>query len=451
MQISVETTQGLERRLRFQIPNERIAKEVSSRLTNMKSKVRLDGFRPGKVPYKVVEKRYGAEVRDEVVTELIRSSYVEAVEQEGLRPAGAPNIEPLHTEEGEDLEYTATFDVLPDLELKGLDDLVVERPVVEIADSDIDKVIGQLRQQKADYAEVERPSAEGDRVIIDFKGEVDGAGFEGDKGTDLGVRLGSGQMPAEFEQALMGLRAGEEKNIEYTLPTRAPDERVAGKTAIFHVTVKQVQEPQLPAFDDELAQRMGIAEGGLERLREQVRESVTYERDRAIRTRLKQQVLDKLLASNDALELPQSLVDAELKVLREQALSQMQELGHDEQESDLSDEALDQGARRRVTLYLLINEIVRNNNIKLDQKRLQDALHELAAGHERPQELLQQYTENRQMMERLELAVIEDQAVDWVLERAETTDREMSFDALMNAKSESEDDSSAGKGNEVNA
>lgn len=453
MQVSVETLQGLERRLRFQVSNERVDSEVKTRLTSLKSQMRLDGFRPGKVPFKVVEKRYGAEVRDEVVTELLRATYVEAMEQEGLRPAGAPDIQPLPTEKGEDLEYTATVEVLPEIEVNGLDELELERPAVEIADTDLDKVIEQLRRQKVDYAEVERASAEDDRVIIDFTGQVDGGGFRGDTGKDVGVRIGSGQMPQEFEQAMKELRAGDVKAVEYTFPERFPDQRVAGKTAIFHVTVKRVEEPRLPALDDELAKLLGIEEGGLEQVRKQVRESLEYERDRAVRTRLKQQVLDKLLASNDALELPQSLVDAELKVLRERALRRMQQLGNDEQEPEVPDSVFEQGARRRVTLHLLINEIVRNNKLRLDEKRLQEALHELASNHDRPQELLQYYMEHRQMMESLELAVIEDQTVDWILERAKILDQAMSFDALMGIKGESEDQGgeSEGEGNEVNA
>lgn len=453
MQVSVETLQGLERRLRFQVSNERVDSEVKTRLTSLKSQVRLDGFRPGKVPFKVVEKRYGAEVRDEVVTELLRATYVEAMEQEGLRPAGAPDIQPLPTEKGEDLEYTATVEVLPEIEVNGLDELELERPAVEIADTDLDKVIEQLRRQKVDYVEVDRASAEDDRIIIDFTGQVDGGGFRGDTGKDVGVRIGSGQMPQEFEQAMKELRAGDVKAVEYTFPERFPDQRVAGKTAIFHVTVKRVEEPRLPALDDELAKLLGIEEGGLEQVRKQVRESLEYERDRAVRTRLKQQVLDKLLASNDALELPQSLVDAELKVLRERALRRMQQSGNDEQEPEVPDSVFEQGARRRVTLHLLINEIVRNNKLRLDEKRLQEALHELASNHDRPQELLQYYMEHRQMMESLELAVIEDQTVDWILERAKILDQAMSFDALMGIKGESEDQGgeSEGEGNEVNA
>lgn len=453
MQVSVETTQGLERRLKFQVPNERIDKEVKSRLTSLKSKVRLDGFRPGKVPYKVVEKRYGAEVREEVVTELLRAAYVEALEQKELRPAGAPDIQPLATEQGEDLEYTATFEVLPEIEVAGLDELEVERPAVEVTDADLDKVIEQLRRQKVDYTKVERRSAEGDRVIIDFWGEIDNGGFKGDRGKDVAVRIGSGQMPAEFEQALKGLQAGDVKDIEYSFPESVPDRQLAGKTATFHVTVTHVEEPQLPALDDEFAKRLGIEEGGLEQVRAQVRESLEMERDRAVHTRLKQQVLDKLLASNEALELPQSLVDAELKVLRERALHRMQQLGHEEQAADISESDLEQGARRRVTLYLLIKEIVRNNDLRLDEKRLQEALHELASNHERPQEVLQYYMEHRQAMEKVELAVIEDQTVDWILERAKINDQAMSFDELMGIQGEpaGQGGESEGEGNEVNA
>lgn len=436
MEVSVETTHGLERRLRFQVSNDRINKEVKSRLDSLKSQVRLDGFRPGKVPYKVVEKRYGAEVRDEVVSELLRAAYVDAMEQKGLRPAGAPDIQPLPTQEGEDLEYTATVEVLPEVEIKGLDDLEVERPEVEITDADLDKVIEQLRRQKVDYVEVDRPSAEDDRLIIDFTGKIDGAGFKGDTGQDFGVRIGSGQMPKEFEKALIGLGSGQEKDFDYTFPEDIPDARITGKTALFHVTVKRVEEPRLPELDDSFAQLLGIEEGGLDRVREQVRESLEHERDRAARARLKQRVLDQLLAKNDDLELPQSLVAGEQKVIEERAMRRMQQLGRGEQELDIPETLIEQRARQRVTLHLLINEIVRNNGIKLDQERLQEALRELASGHERPQELLQYYMEHRQVMESLELAVIEDQVVDWILERVKVSHQPMSFDELMGASEE---------------
>ncbi len=436
MQVSVETTEGLGRRMKVQVPSERVDSEVDSRLRDLRGRVRLDGFRPGKVPMKVVQKRYGAQVRGEVLNEVVQSTYTEALDQEGLRPAGAPEIEPVQTEAGKDLEYQAEFEVLPGFEVKGIEEIAIERPAVDITDADVDSVLERLRKQQASYSTVERAAAEGDRVTIDFHGTVDGEEFEGNAGEDVPTEIGSGQMPAEFEQELVGVSAGDEKTIEYTFPERFPDAKVAGKAARFEVKVKQVEEPELPALDDEFAKGLGL-ENGLDELRERVSENLQRERDQAVRAQVKQQAMDGLLERNE-IELPRVLIDREIDQLREQAKQRMQQYGAEGEEPDLPASQFEDEARRRVSLGLLVNEIVRANEIELDRERLQQQLQEIAMSYGQPEQVIQAYTQNQQLMENLQVQVMEEQVVDWLAERAQVTDKPMSLDTLMGRASDDE-------------
>ncbi len=430
MQVSVETTQGLQRRMTVQIPSERVDKEVESRLRNLSGRIRLDGFRPGKVPFKVVQQRFGAQVRNEVLGEVLQQSYSEAVSQQQLRPAGVPQIEPTQLEPGKDIEFVATFEVLPDFEVQGVDGMEVVRLNAEITDADIDQVIENLRKQRTTYHAVERAAASGDQVVVDFVGTVDGSAFAGNEGKDVPVVIGSGQMPPEFEQALEALKAGDTKDIEYTFPEHFPDKEVAGKTAVFKTTVKEVREPQLPEVNDAFAEQVGIREGGVAALRERIAESLKSERDQAVRARVKQQVMNKLAESNP-IELPKVLVDGEIEFLRNQAKQRLQGAGANA-ELDLPASLFEDEARRRVVLGLVINEIIRKHSIKLDQARVRKALEDIAAGYDQPQEVIRYYTQNRKLMEGLEVAALEDQVVDWLLERAKIEEKTISFQELMN-------------------
>lgn len=429
MQVSVETTQGLQRRMTVQVPAERIDKEVESRLRSLGSRVRLDGFRPGKVPFKVLQARYGEQVRSEVLGEVLEATYGEAVTQEKLRPAGVPQIEPTQMEAGKDLTYVATFEVLPEVEVQGIESMQLERPVADVTDADIDEVINGLRKQQAEYETVERTAQDGDEVLVDFVGKVDGEAFDGNEGEDVSVVIGSGQMPPEFEEALKGVKAGDTKDITYTFPAHFPDKKVAEKAAVFNVTVKAVREPKLPEVDDAFAEKVGIKEGGATALREKIRENLERQRDQAVRSRLKQQVMDKLVEANQ-IELPQVLVDGEIEHLRNQAKARMQQFGI-EGEPDQPSSEFEDDARRRVTLGLVINEIIRKNEIKLDQTRVRQMLEEIASGYEQPQQVMRYYAQNRKMMEGLEVAALEDQVVDWVVERAQVKDKKTNFKTLM--------------------
>jgi trigger factor len=429
MQVSVETTQGLQRRMTVQVPAERIDKEVDSRLRSLGGRVRLDGFRPGKVPFKVLQKRYGDQVRSEVLGEVLQATYSEAVSNENLRPAGVPQIEPKQMDAGQDLEYVATFEVLPEFEVQGAEGVALRQPTAEVGDADIDEVLENLRKQQTAYKEVKRAAKPGDQVLVDFTGEIDGEPFAGNEGKDIAVTIGSGQMPPEFEEALKGVKTGDTKDIEYTFPPQFPDKDVAEKTAVFHTTVKSVQAPELPDVDDEFAAKIGIKEGGAAALRDRIKENLERQRDQAVRAQLKRQVMDRLVEANP-IELPQALVDGEIEQLRNQAKARMQQSGV-EGEPDLPNAAFEDEARRRVTLGLLINEIVRRNDIKLDQARLRQMLEEIASGYDQPQEVLRYYAQNRKLMEGIEVAALEDQVVDWVVERAKLEHKQTTFKALM--------------------
>ena len=428
MQVSVESGEGLKRKLKVQIPSERVDEQVDKKLREMRGQVRLQGFRPGKVPMKVVQKRYGPQVRGEVLDEVVRSTYAEALEQESLRPAGTPDIQPLTVEPGRDLEYEASFEVIPEVEVQGIESIELTRPAVDIEAADVDRILERLRKQHAEYTEVDRAAEEGDRATIDFHGQVEGEDFSGNSGEDVPVPLGEGQMPGPFEEELVGMKAGEQKTVRYTFPEGFPDADIAGREAEFSVTMKKVEAPELPEADDAFAEKLGI-EGGVEALRGRITESLEREREQAVRARVKNQVMDALVEKND-MTLPQTLVDSEIDQLRQQTQERMRQAGAEGEEPDLPADQFEEEARRRVKLGLLVNEIVRANDIQLEPERMQAALQRVASGYEQPEQVMQYYLQNQEMMQSLQLQVMEDQVVDWVMEQAQVTEKPMSLDAL---------------------
>lgn len=438
MQVSVETTQGLQRRMTVQVPAERVDKEVETRLRSLGSRAKIDGFRPGKVPFKVLRQRFGEQVRGEVLGDVVQETYTEALTQESLRPAGAPQIEPTQSDAGKDVEYVATFEVMPTVDVQGADGMSLEKPVAEVTDADIDNIIENLRKQQAEFKPVERAAEQGDQVLVDFIGKIDGEDFAGNEGEDVPVVIGSGRMPPEFENALEGVAVGEKVDIEYTFPGHFPDKGVAEKTAIFQTTVKAVQAPELPDVDDAFAAQAGVAEGGVAALRERIKESLERQRDQAVRAQLKKQVMDKLLAANEV-ELPQVMVDGEIEHLRSQAQARLQQAGI-EGEMDLPASSFEEEARRRVALGLMINEIISKNSLKLDQAKVQQMLREIASGYDEPQQILRFYAQNRNLMEGIEVAVLEEQVVDWVVGQAKVEEKATTFQDLMNAGTTEEEE-----------
>ena len=427
MQVSVESTGTLERRMEVQVPAVEIDKAVDERLQRLSRTVRLKGFRPGKVPVKVVRQQFGQQVRQEVLNDVVQSSFAEAVDQEKLTPAGGPRIEPINVGDG-DLKYRAVFEIVPQIELKGLETLPVERPVADVSEADIDAMIQNLREQKPTFTSVEREARDTDRVTIDFNGTIDGQPFEGGSGENIPIVLGAGRMLADFEAGLVGAKGGEQRTIKLTFPQNYGAQALAGKNAEFAVAVKSIEERHLPELDEEFCKLYGVEQGGIEQLRREVEENMRRELADAIRARLKKQVLDGLAAAN-AIELPKSMVDAQVRDMQIDAARRM---GARDTSQIPPPDAFQEAARRRVQLSLLVSEVIKNANIQVNQAQVQQRFQELAQQYPDALQAVEQYRTNPQMRRQMEAAVLEDQVVDWLLERARVTDKESSFKELMN-------------------
>ncbi len=426
MQVSVEAIGTLERRMEVQVPAERIEKAVDERLQKLSRTVRLKGFRPGKVPVKVVRQQFGEQVRQEVLGDVVQKSFAEAVVQENLTPAGGPKIEPLNLGQG-DLKYRAIFEIVPKIELKGVEGMELSRSVAEVTEEDIDTMIETLREQRAEYVAVDREARDTDRVTVDFVGTIDGLAFDGGKGEDVAIVLGQGRMLADFEAALVGTRAGEQKTIELTFPSNYPA-GTAGKKAQFAITVKSIEERRLPELDEEFCKSFGVEEGGIERLRQEVKENMERELADAVRARLKKQVMDGLLAANP-IDLPKTMVDAQVRELQIEAARRM---GARDASQIPPAENFQDPARRRVALTLLVGEVIRIADIHVDQSLVQSRFEDLAAQFPDPAQAMQTYRTNPQLHRQMEASVLEEQVVDWVLERARISDASSSFKELMN-------------------
>lgn len=413
--------------MEVQVPAERVEKAVDERLQRMSRTVRLKGFRPGKVPVKVVRQQFGQQVRQEVLGDVMQSTFNEAVVQEKLTPAGGPRIEPINLEQGADLKYRAIFEVLPQIEIKGVESLKVERPAATVSSADVDAMIQNLREQRPSYSEVQREAQDTDRVTIDFEGTIDGTPFEGGKAENFPVDLGAGRMLADFEAGLRGARAGDKKDIELTFPASYAA-NLAGKQAKFAVTVHKVEERQLPELNDDFAKIYGVEEGGMERLRAEVQENMERELNEAIKARVKKQILDGLLEANP-IELPKSMVDAQVRELQLDAARRM---GARDASQIPPPDGFQDPARRRVALSLLIGEIIRNANIQVDQAQVQARFEELAAQYPDQGQALQQYRSNPQFRRQMEAAVLEDQVIDWLTQRAQVAEKPSTFKEIMN-------------------
>lgn len=429
MQVSVERQEGLERTLKVEIPSDRIEGAVEERLGRLQKQVRLDGFRPGKVPMRVVRSRYGGQVRQEVVGELIQSTLQEAVTQVEMQPAGSPRIDSAdeQPEEG-GMAYTATFEVYPEIELGPVDDLEVERPVADVTEADVDRMLETLQAQRRQFETVDRAAGKGDQVVIDFVGRIDGEPFDNGSGEDTPVELGAGQMIDGFEEQLEGIRADETREVEVTFPEQYQAESLAGRTAVFEVTAKAVQEGRTPEIDEDFARSFGVESGSVEELREGLRQNMARELSQALRTRVKQQVMDALVERNP-IEVPESLVRDEIGRLREQM---QQRLGGQMSADQLGDELFEDEARRRVRLGLILSELIRRHGIQAEPERVREQVRELASAYDDPQQVEQYYYQNEQMLQGVQAMVVEDQVVDWVLDNARVTEREASFDEIMN-------------------
>ena len=429
MQVSVEDLGGLERRVTIQVPADQVDKEVQTRLLSLSRSVKLDGFRPGKVPLKVVKRMYGSQVRQEVLGEVLQSSFQDALTQEQLRPAGGPHIEPKRIEEGADLEYCATFEVVPEFELAGIDGIRVERPVAEVTESDIDAMIETLRKQRTEWQDVDRAAGDGDRITIDFHGTCGGVEFAGNSGNGLPVVLGSGSMLGDFEKNLLGLQTNTSTSFDVDFPGDYPSSEVAGKTVHFEVTVKGVAEPVVPEVDDEFAAGFGVQGEGVPGLRAALRENMERELGEGIRAAVRRQVLQGLREANDIL-LPQALVDGEIEHLAEQSKFPAGDKSNAEN-AQAKKAVFEQEARRRVALGLIISRLVAANNLQVDEARLRAHIESIASTYDDSDEVVRWYYQNSKLMESARAVVLEEQVVDWLLERAEVSEKPSTFDGVL--------------------
>ncbi|ART79509.1 trigger factor [Oceanisphaera avium] len=430
MQVSLETTQGLERRLTITVPAEKVDGEVNGRLRQLAKTRRIDGFRPGKAPLSVIQKMFGASVESEVAGDLMQRNFFEAVISEKLNPAGMPTMEPAPLKAGEDFTFTATFEVYPEVEVQGLDAISIEKPQAQVQDADLDKMIVTLQKQHADWAEVERAAANDDRVTMNFVGSVDGAEFEGGAAQDFVLVLGSGRMIPGFEEGLLGKKAGDEFTLEVNFPEDYHAENLKGKPAQFAVTVIKVEAQELPELNEEFVKRFGIADGSLDGLKAEVRKNMERELSQALKASVKEQVIDGLIEQNQV-DVPQSLVDNEIETLRKQALQRFG--GMDQKDApQLPAELFQDQAQRRVRVGLLLGEVIKKNDIKADDAKVQEIIAGLASAYEDPAEVIAYYNENQEMLENVRNLAIEDQAIELILSQANVTDKQVSFDELMN-------------------
>lgn len=433
MQVSVETAQGLKRRITIAVPAEEIENQVKSRLKSLAPTVKLPGFRPGKVPFHIVEKKFGGQVRSEVVDRVISASFYEAVAKENLRPAGAPRIESQNEGAGKGLEFTASFEVYPEIQIAPVEQLTVQRPVAEVTDADLDQMLEKLRKQRVNWTVVERPAQTDDRVIVNYEATIDGKDFPGNKGQDLQIVLGSKSMIPGFEDALVGATAGQTVDTDLHFPENYHVKDIAGKKAHFKVAVNRVEAPEQPPLDDEFAASFGVKEGGVEALRKEVRGNMLRELDRVKKEKIKQQVMDALVDKNPV-DVPEALVDQESERLAQQMQAQMAYYSKGQKEQQIPRHVFAEQARRRVALGLVLSEIVNRNGLKALPERVRQAVENIASAYEHPAEVVKWYFGDRSRLAEVESMVLEDQIVEWVLERAQVTDNMTSFDALMNSE-----------------
>ena len=424
MQVSVESTSALERRMTIGVPAERIETEVNKRLQQTARRAKIPGFRPGKVQMSVIRQRYEDAARQEALGDVIQATFYEAVVEQKLNPAGAPAVEPKVFEKGKDLEYVAIFEVFPEFQVSGLEGIEVERLQADVADSDIDSMLEILRKQNTRFEKVEREAQNGDQLNIDFVGKIDGEVFAGGSAKGTSLVLGSGRMIPGFEEALVGVKAGEERVITPTFPEDYQNLDLAGKTAEFAVTVNSVSEPKLPEMNDEFFSLFGIKEGGLEGFRAEVRKNMERELRQAIKAKVKSQVMDGLLAANP-IEVPKALLSNEVDRLRVQAV---QQFGGNIKPDQLPAELFEEQAKRRVVLGLIVAEMVKQFEIKPDEARVRELIQEMASAYQEPEQVVAWYYKNEQQMNEVRSVVLEEQVVDTVLQKAKVTDKAVSYE-----------------------
>ena len=431
MQVSVETTQGLERKLTISVPAESVDVEVKNRLRHISKTQRINGFRPGKVPASVIQKRYGQSVRQEVAGELMQRNFVDAIVAEKMNPAGRPSFIAKSNEDGKALEFEATFEVYPDIALTGLDSIKVERPNVEVTDADLDEMFTTLQNQHKTWKENKRKTKSGDKLTLDFTGRVDGEVFEGGEAKDFELELGAGRMIPGFEKEITGMKVGEEKTINVTFPEDYHAENLKGKEAEFDIVIHKTEGPVLPKVDEDFAKLFGVEEGGVEALRTEVSTNMTRELTQAVKAKVKDQVIEGLLEANDV-EIPKALIAQEIDVLRKQAMQRFAGQMDPNNMPELPADMFEEQAKRRVKVGLLLGEVIKVNELKVDENKVNELIASAASAYEDPKEVIEYYATNKELNQQMQNVALEEQAVELLLESAKVKSKKASFKDIMN-------------------
>lgn len=429
MQVSVETTQGLGRRMTITIAADLIEQAVRSELVSMVRKVRVDGFRKGKVPPGIVAQRYDASVRQDVLSNLMQRNFVDAIVENKLNPAGMPDYVPGEYQKGSSFIYSVEFEIYPEIELQGLENIEVEKPVVEVSETDIDLMVEMLRKQQATWKLTDQAVSAEDRVTLDFTGYIDGEAFEGSKANDFVLAMGQGRMILGFEEGIIGNKADTAFSIDVKFPEDYHAETLKGKSAKFDVILKKVEERELPELTEEFIKRFSASDSSLEGLRAEVRKNMERELKSAVRNRIKSQVIDGLVKTN-SIDVPEALISEEIDVLRRQAAQRFG--GNNKQASELPRELFEEQARRRVVVGLLLGEVINTNELQADPDRVKVLIEEMAAAYEKPQEVIDFYRKDNELMKNMNNIALEEQAVEILLAKAKVTEKTMVFSELIN-------------------
>jgi len=427
MQVSVEATTGLERQMTVVVPAERVDSDVDKRVQQTARTVRIDGFRPGKVPTKVVKKRYGKGIRQEVIGEVVQQSFYEAVQQEKLTPAGGPNVEFKNDKEGEDFSYTATFEIYPEIALADFSGVEIEKNSAEVKDADLDQMIETLQKQQAAFEDADKAAEDGDQLNIDFEGFIDGEAFDGGTATGMDLVLGSGTMIPGFEAGLEGAKAGDEKELNVAFPEEYHAENLKGKDALFKVKVNKVSVQVLPELNEEFFSKFGIEEDNVDSFKAEVRKNMERELTQALKSKLKESVFGQLVQVNE-IEVPAALIDGEIDQLRKQAIQQFGGPDANIDPNMLPKEMFEAQAEKRVKVGLLVAEVVKSNELKVDEDRVRTTVEDLASTYQEPQQVIDWYYNNQEMLGQIQNMVLEDQVLDLLLDSAKVTEVEVSYE-----------------------
>ena len=435
MQQAVQNTPSpLERSVTVSVPIAKIESEIATRLKKLARTVKMQGFRPGHVPLKMVERHYGPQVRQEVLSDSVQQSFADAVKDQNYRVAGYPRFQPVQApaEGAEKIEYTATFEVYPEVVVEDVSSQAVQRPVTPVADANVEATLTTLRKQRAKYERVERAARNEDLVNIDFEGLIAGQPFTGNKASNFTVVLGEGRMLKDFEEALAGMREGEQKTFPITFPQDYAEE-VKGKTADFTVTVNQVAEPKLPEVDAEFAKALGVEDGDVERLRREVRQNIDKEVAKRIKQSVKDQVMDGLLATAK-FDVPRALLDAEIERMQQQAVEDLKQRGMTAQNLSLPPDLFVERATRRLKLSILVTELVKKNGLMPKPEQVRKVIEDHAESFEQPEQLVRWYYGDPSRLAEVEALVMEDNVVEWAMGKMKVEDKPTDFDELMGTK-----------------